>query len=102
MPKYETSLNILRQELTEIDLRRAELIANIRTLQAEDATAKEVPMSGNGISNHSTEEEMIHLFRELFSGRDDVFPRRFESRRMLQTKGEMREMRMPRVRSRFG
>ncbi len=80
MPKHETSLNILRQELTEIDLRRAELIANIRTLQAEDS-AEKVPMSGNGISNHSTEEEKIHLFRELFSGRNDVFPRRFESQR---------------------
>jgi len=81
MPKHEISLNILRQELTEIDLRRAELVAHIRTLQAEDAAAKEVPMSGNGISNHSTEEEKIHLFRELFSGRDDIFPRRFESRK---------------------
>jgi len=80
MSKSNAMLNILRKELLEIDHRRAELVVNIRTLQAEDS-AKEVSISGNGISNHSTEKEKIHLFRELFSGRNDIFPRRFESRK---------------------
>ena len=30
---------------------------------------------------HSAPEEKITLFRSLFRGRDDVYPRRFESRR---------------------
>jgi hypothetical protein len=33
------------------------------------------------LDNHSSPEDKIALFRSLFSGRDDVYPRRFESRR---------------------
>ena len=33
------------------------------------------------LANHSSPEVKIALFRSLFRGRDDVFPRRFESRR---------------------
>jgi hypothetical protein len=33
------------------------------------------------IDNHSSPEDKIALFRSLFRGRDDVYPRRFESRR---------------------
>jgi hypothetical protein len=31
------------------------------------------------VSNHSPPEAKIALFRSLFRGREDVFPRRFES-----------------------
>jgi len=33
------------------------------------------------LDNHSSPEDKIALFRSLFGGRDDVYPRRFESRR---------------------
>jgi hypothetical protein len=33
------------------------------------------------IDNRSSPEDKIALFRSLFRGRDDVYPRRFESRR---------------------
>ena len=33
------------------------------------------------LDNHSSPEDKIALFRSLFRGRDDVYPRRFESRR---------------------
>jgi len=31
------------------------------------------------VTNHSAQEEKVRLFRTLFRGRDDVYPRRFES-----------------------
>ena len=34
-----------------------------------------------GIHHQSSVEEKIRLFRSLFRGRDDVYPRRFENRR---------------------
>ncbi len=34
-----------------------------------------------GVNHHSTPATKIALFRSLFRGRDDVYPRRFESRR---------------------
>ena len=33
------------------------------------------------VHHHSSSEAKIALFRALFRGRDDVYPRRFESRR---------------------
>src|SRR5207249_8202215 len=33
------------------------------------------------VNQHSTADAKIRLFRSLFRGRDDVYPRRFESRK---------------------
>ena len=33
------------------------------------------------VNNHSSPELKVALFRSLFRGRDDVYPRRFESRK---------------------
>lgn len=33
------------------------------------------------ITSESTEEQKVMLFRSLFRGREDVFPKRFESKR---------------------
>src|SRR5438477_1557241 len=33
------------------------------------------------VTNHSSPEEKIALFRALFRGREDVYPRRFENRK---------------------
>jgi len=38
-------------------------------------------MQQSGVTKFSSPEEKIALFRSLFRGRDDVYPRRFESRR---------------------
>ena len=38
-----------------------------------------------GIHYRSSVEDKIRLFRSLFRGRDDVYPRRFESRRSGKT-----------------
>jgi len=36
------------------------------------------------VDNHSPPEAKIRLFRSLFRGREDVYPRRFESRKTGQ------------------
>src|ERR1700687_4192676 len=38
--------------------------------------------SNNRIHHHSAPEDKIALFRSLFRGREDVYPRRFESRKI--------------------
>jgi hypothetical protein len=38
-------------------------------------------MEARAINQHSQPEAKIALFRSLFRGRDDVYPRRFESRK---------------------
>jgi hypothetical protein len=39
------------------------------------------PRSETNVTNESTQEQKIALFRCLFRGREDVYPRRFESKR---------------------
>lgn len=73
-------LERLSQELALLDQKRSELAAQIQQLQAERNVSK-ISKSGNAINAHSSETAKIRLFREIFSGREDVFPLRFESRK---------------------
>ncbi|VGO22572.1 TOTE conflict system archaeo-eukaryotic primase domain-containing protein [Pontiella sulfatireligans] len=77
MSEREEQLEKLNRELAELDRRRCGLVAEIGKLQA---SGEKIPVSGRVVSRFSPEEK-IQLFRNLFSGRDDVFPRRFESRK---------------------
>lgn len=48
------------------------------------ALAREADVSGSpnpSVTNHSSPAAKIKLFRSLFRGREDVYPRRFESRK---------------------
>lgn len=72
-------------ELSELNTRRSELIARVAELQHEKATLLRPPESPSLddrqpiVTNQSSQEEKIALFRSLFRGREDVYPRRFES-----------------------
>ena len=72
-------------ELSELNTRRSELIARVAELQHEKAALTQ-PIVVSSIddnqpivTNQSSQEEKIALFRSLFRGREDVYPRRFES-----------------------
>src|SRR5437667_12747171 len=45
------------------------------------ALVNSMPDGVNFVDQHSTADAKIALFRSLFRGRDDVYPRRFESRK---------------------
>jgi superfamily II DNA or RNA helicase len=74
-------------ELARLDARRAELLAQIANLQQEKAPflrLQETLVSPAGlpsVTNQSSPEAKIALFRSLFRGREDVYPRRFESQK---------------------
>jgi hypothetical protein len=78
------------QELAANEKRRVELIEKLRELKsARDTFRYSLPKASPSdkdsqplnISGISTANEKIALFRSLFKGREDVFPRRFESKR---------------------
>ena len=79
MSDQTAQLEELRAALTKLDQRRAELVAEIQQIYNEIA-AEQSPDSSE-VNAHSPEADKIHLFRELFAGRTDVFPVRFESRK---------------------
>ncbi len=74
-----------KSELAELDSRRSVLLARLAGLQQEKS-AQFQPIEALGqngdqpsVTNQSPQEEKIALFRSLFRGREDVYPRRFES-----------------------
>src|SRR3990172_4695700 len=76
--------------LAELDKERHNILAELKSLKAElliltnsslDST-KDTPISSDGIiSKTSSPEEKIALFRNLFQGRVDVYPRLWISRK---------------------
>jgi hypothetical protein len=73
-------------ELVALDAKRADLEERLKQLQSlkQSIADEQLPfdrLSESNVTNDSTEEQKIALFRSLFRGREDVYPRRFESKR---------------------
>jgi hypothetical protein len=71
-------------ELAELESSRSKLLLRAAELQHEKATLLQpsIPLDVNDtptVTNQSSQDEKIILFRSLFRGRDDIYPRRFES-----------------------
>ena len=71
-------------ELAELESSRSDLIARAAELQREKAALLQTSIPSNindkpTVTNQSSQDEKIILFRSLFRGRDDIYPRRFES-----------------------
>ena len=72
-------------DLAALDAKRAEIIKRIESLRQESARAcgTDAPAAQQtdlaAVTMLSRPEEKIALFRSLFRGRQDVYPRRFES-----------------------
>lgn len=79
------SLTEMKAELAALDARRADLVARITELRQEKAALfppPEVPLPSDrspAVTNQSSQESKIALFRRLFRGREDMYPKRFES-----------------------
>jgi len=87
----ETERKIIsaQKELAELDARRSALLETIKQFREEQDLVKEASGASSFgkslVTNQSSEAEKIALFRSLFRGREDVYPRRFESRRTGKT-----------------
>lgn len=79
------------RELAFLDSKRSSLLEKLKDLEAERASITEVSFKTIDIfqkapiTNQSPEAEKISLFRKIFKGREDVYPRRFESRKTGKT-----------------
>ena len=85
--KAEIDLLIAKaeEELARLNTERAKVIDRLKKLRFERAQIDHPPsqlsLFSNNVSltNDSSEDAKIALFRSLFRGREDVYPRRFES-----------------------
>lgn len=75
------------EELARLNSRRTVLLEQIEVLkrQKELLLDRRVPVSAKTppaqVTNQSSSEHKVALFMSLFKGREDVYPRRFESKR---------------------
>lgn len=74
----------IEAELAELESSQSELLLRAAELQHEKAALLQpsIPLDFNDkptVTNQSSQDEKIILFRSLFHGRKDIYPRRFES-----------------------
>jgi hypothetical protein len=79
-------IQIAENELAGLDAKRTALQDRIRQLKGlkQSIADEQLPFdqsSKSNVTNDSTQQEKIALFWSLFRGREDVYPRRFESKR---------------------
>jgi hypothetical protein len=76
---------IAEEELAKIDAKRDRLIKQIETLKRKKGGARSTklnitsPTPQPAVADLTPENDKIALFRSLFRGREDLFPKRFES-----------------------
>jgi superfamily II DNA or RNA helicase len=76
-------IGVLKDRLTALDQERSEIADRLRGLertQAESAVSQPTALSARVTMKSSTGEK-IALFRSLFRGREEVFPRRWENQK---------------------
>jgi superfamily II DNA or RNA helicase len=80
----EQKIAEIEAELSNLDNRRRHLLEKLTQLRRQSIRinfSDQLPLNLQEVSltNLSPQEEKIQLFRSLFKGREDVFPRRFEN-----------------------
>ncbi len=78
----ELEIAKIEAELVNLANRRSQLLADLtqlrqRLLYHNTPAQLSLSLQETSLTNHSPQEEKIQLFRSLFKGREDVFPRRF-------------------------
>ncbi len=74
--EIENGIKAIQSELLELDARKVLLQNELRQLESLRLSSLAKSVAPSAVS---PQEDKVALFRSLFRGRDDVFPRRFES-----------------------
>jgi hypothetical protein len=76
--EIEEEIGAAQKEMTALELKKIELQDKIRQLKILSQSIPYLPLAP---TKDASQKEKIALFRSLFRGREDVFPRRFESKK---------------------
>ncbi|MEW6599819.1 MAG: DEAD/DEAH box helicase family protein [Nitrospirota bacterium] len=77
------AISSIRKRLTEIDAEREQLVNELEELQTALTNIESVPFSSSAasVTTQSSPDKKIALFRSLFRGREDVYPKRWTSKK---------------------
>ena len=84
--EVERKISKIEAELSALDFRRSQLIEELAQVrqqlgQTRSPSQLTLRLQSSSVSNQSSQEDKVRLFRSLFRGRNDVFPRRFENQK---------------------
>ena len=81
LPEIVRKIKDAKEELAQLNARREELLEEIERLESKRQTLSNKVLINKhaSVTNASSQEAKITLFRLLFRGREDVYARRFES-----------------------
>ncbi len=88
--EIDREIDAAERDLAALDKRRALVLERLKALRAEKNRMRveeappgySPPVDGQPlVTNQSAEKDKLRLFRALFRGREDVYPRRFESKK---------------------
>ena len=72
---------LIRERIARLDDEKAALEVRLAEVEAARSEQQKGPQPKGLVSNRSAAREKIALFRSLFRGREDIFPRRWENAR---------------------
>src|SRR5215470_18998420 len=75
----EREIAAIRARLARLDIEKAELEVSINRLLATPDIEESPPIKEAPVTNASPPAAKIALFRSLFRGREDVFPKRWDN-----------------------
>src|SRR5258708_1960910 len=78
----QSQISRVEQRIAELEAERAELVSQLENLQKHSQPkAKSLPIitPSSAITNQSSPDEKLALFRRLFRGGEDVYARRWEN-----------------------
>ena len=78
---HRKEIAAIQARLKRLEAEKSELESRLAELQTAGASEKDEPHTKGLVTNHSGVSEKIVLFRSLFLGRGDVFPKRWQNAR---------------------
>ena len=79
---HDEEAALIRERLARLDDEKVALEARLADLGAHRAGARDMPRPAGPVSSRSPARDKIALFRSLFRGREDVYPKRWENAAM--------------------
>ena len=78
---HDEEAALIRERLARLEAEKAALRARLADMEAHRADARDIPPSAGPVTNRSSTRDKIALFRSLFRGREDVYPKRWANAR---------------------
>ncbi len=74
-------IDLIRKRLRQLEAEQSRLRSRLAELEANESSAAGIETIASPVTANSAASDKVALFRSLFSGREDVFPKRWENTR---------------------